>query len=277
MKVWKPAEPYLKYGMSEGARVYGGQRGSPFYNGDLYANMDPNAMKAVMENAQRLTGSINPAVSSLAGVGSNFLGNASGDLMSRTMNNLSDPNGANAAGYSLANSGMADGLVSAANRDVARNLNENELPGARLAAMGTGNINSSRLGAREAILQRGAEDRMADTSAGIRGDMYDRGVSNFNTNVGQSQQMLGQMFNQGLGAYQGAAGLAQQSGDAMQQAAAFQQGDSQGELDALFKQWQGGDQRSWDLLNRYWAMAGGNLGSSTSGGSKSSSFSLGFS
>src|SRR3546814_12632392 len=46
--------------------------------------------------------------------------------------------------------------------------------------------------------------------------------------------------------------------DKMTQAGMIDQADRQGQLDADKAQWEGEDQRNWDLLNRYYSIIGGN-------------------
>ena len=76
-----------------------------------------------------------------------------------------------------ANNPYVNGVISAANRDVVRDLGENQLAGINRAAEGTGNVNSSRAGVQDAIAQRGAMDRMADTAANIRSQFFGQGLS----------------------------------------------------------------------------------------------------
>jgi hypothetical protein len=165
------------------------------------------------------------------------------------------------------------GMIDAASRDVTRNLTEDVLPGINRLGSATGNTNSSRTGVAEGIALRGAQDRIGDISAGMRGDAYQQGLSlaenargaNMNarlnslTNAGN---IYGNAFGQGL---QGsAAGLTAgyNNLDALSKAGALQQQDAQGQMNADFAKWQGGDQRSFDLLDRYMQAVGGSYGSS---------------
>ena len=93
------------------------------------------------------------------GFGQNY-----GDLYNRASQDMLG----NAINYASNNS---DPLIRAAMRDDYRNLMENQLPGTGLSASATGNTNSSRRGTREAILERGYQDRMADTTADIQNQM----------------------------------------------------------------------------------------------------------
>jgi hypothetical protein len=98
-----------------------------------------------------------------------------------------------------ANNPYMDGMIDAANRDVARSLTEQQMPGINRAAEGTGNINSSRAGVQDAIAQRGAMDRMADTASAIRGQFFGQGLNmsqnQFNQNLQNSLAANGQLMN----------------------------------------------------------------------------------
>jgi hypothetical protein len=102
-----------------------------------------------------------------------------------------NPNGttdaAVAGGTALSQNPGLDSAIDAANRDTNRDLTENTLPQMRAAAMSSGNANSSREGAMEAIATRGASDRMADTAAQMRLGAYTQGAnlgaSGYNTGL----------------------------------------------------------------------------------------------
>ena len=137
--------------------------------------------------------------SSITQAGQGALGSLAGgaNLATAAGMNALNPNGTinaavNGAG-ALSASPYLDGQIDAANRDVNRNLTENTLPQIRAAAMASGNANSSREGALEAISTRGAADRMADTSAAMRGAAYSQGAS-----------LGAQGYNQGLSTAVGA-------------------------------------------------------------------------
>ena len=80
----------------------------------------------------------------------------------------------NAMNYASANSG---GLVDAAMRDDRRNLQENTLTGIDMAAMGSGNMNSSRAGVAEAVANRAYDDRRADVATNIQNSLIDRSLN----------------------------------------------------------------------------------------------------
>ena len=82
-----------------------------------------------------------------------------------------------------------------------RNLMENQLPQTGLSASATGNTNSSRRGTREAILERGFQDRLSDTTANIQNQLVDQSLTaqqNQLSNMTAANQNLGALYNQGL-------------------------------------------------------------------------------
>ena len=81
-----------------------------------------------------------------------------------------------------------DGMIDSVGRDISRNLNENQLTSLNLGAAAAGNMNSSRAGAAEAVLMRGAQDRLGDISAGVRGDLFRGGLA---MAADQRQRMFG--------------------------------------------------------------------------------------
>lgn len=275
VSVWKPQEKFLTQGLTGASDIYGSQKGTPAYMGDTFAGIDPALMATIKGQATSLNDRLNPAVDGLFGTGADFMGQAGGANLASLMTDLNDKEGALKSGNTFASSKYADDLISATNNDIWRGVSENDLPQARLAAIGSGNSGSSRLGAREGIIQRGAEDRMGSNAATIRSGFFDRGVSEFNNNIASRAGQLSTLFNQGVGAFGTGAGLVGQGQDALQTAGMFDAQNRQGYLDQAQQAFDRADQRPWDLLNRFWQIAGGNIGQGTSGASKSSGFNFG--
>lgn len=269
---WSAQQPYLKAGMQDAAYQYGQQRSSPYYSGDMYANMDPRTSQALQglfaygpqgaANANALTGN---GISLLASGGAN-LGAASNRLSGF---NPSDPTQANITNAGLyANNPALDGAIDAASRDVTRNLSEVELPGINRNSVSGGNTNSTRTGIAEGIALRGAGDRIGDIASNMRYDAYNNGLSLAeqarSTNQAdwlQANSQLGALSNnaiaQGMAGIGNGQGLAYDNFDAQTAAGGLYQKDAQGNLDESFAKWQGQDMRAWDLLNRYQGMITG--------------------
>jgi hypothetical protein len=104
-------------------------------------------------------------------------GTANQALGMTTFADAAQNRGLNQAGLSrYINNEVISGQVDAASRDVMRNLTENQLTGNAAGAAATGNSGSSRRAVMDAIAQRGAADRVADISAGLRGNAYQQAV-----------------------------------------------------------------------------------------------------
>lgn len=273
---WKVQQPYLLGGFSDASQAYNSLKTQPFYQGDLYAGMSPLQNQAIAGTQNFATGAGAETASNMLGASNASLNGAGGQMMAGGA--LMGFNPGNATMGNIADAGMyADnpymsGMIDAASRDVTRNLTEDVLPGINRLGSATGNTNSSRTGVAEGIALRGAQDRLGDISAGMRGDAYQQGLSlaenargaNMNarlnslTNAGN---IYGNAFGQGL---QGtAAGLTAgyNNLDALSKAGALQQQDQQGQMNADYAKWQGGDQRAFDLLDRYMQAVGGSYGS----------------
>lgn len=135
---------------------------------------------------------------------------ATGNLANRTLAN---------AGTLFGNPNL-DGAITAATRDVYRNLQENQLTNAANAAEMTGNTNSSAAAVERALLQRGAQDRAGDIAAGMRFDAYNRSMDQGQQLALAELQGLQTSANQGLGA----ASTANQTVNALMGAGAGGQG-----------------------------------------------------
>lgn len=172
------------------------------FQGQLFARQNQTQQEGI--NAGRNfalgdgAGSASRAVSASLGnleAGSNFGQNAQGILNSLSGSGPFDRALAASTGSN------ADALVSAASRDTVRSLTEGALPRLDRAASNTGNRGSSRVGVQEAILQRGADDRISDISAGVRQDLFDRSLSQENAVNNQrlgANSQLSSAFSQGI-------------------------------------------------------------------------------
>lgn len=264
---WKPQADQLKNAFGEAQGIYNSKKGSSWYNGDLYAHIDPMTGKALTNVGDYVNGTGQQrsdmlGSSAMGGLGQqdNYYG-AIGDLASRAG---TDPTGANirSAG-AYADNPYLSGQIDAASRDVTRNLDESVLPSIDRAATGTGNINSSRAGVASGIAQRGAADRIGDISSNMRGQAYDRGLAmaengrqaNLDAS-GRAAGMYGQAYGQGMDATGRANDMTLGNYDAAVKAGQIRQNDAQGGLDAAFKQWSGNDTRANDLLKQYYSIIG---------------------
>lgn len=263
---WAAQQPYLQAGMTDAAYQYGQQRGSPYYQGNTYAQMDNHTQNALngiygyqgqgAANSSAVTG----AGASQLGAGVNNSQHAVGAL---TGFNPLDPTQANIHNAGMyANNPALNGAIDAASRDVTRNLSEVQLPGIARNAVGNGNLNSSRTGIAEGIAMRGAQDQIGDISSTMRNQAYQNGLGLSEqaraTNQGdylnaqnQAGALSNQMVNSGYNGIQTGQGLQYDNYDAASAAGGLQQQNQQGILNQGFQKWQGNDQRPWELLNKY--------------------------
>lgn len=273
---WKVQQPYLLGGFADASQAYNSLKAQPYYQGDLYAGMTPLQNQAIAGTQNFATGAGAQTASNMLGTSNAALAGAGGQMMAGGALMGYDPGNATAGNIydasRYADNPYMSGMIDAASRDVTRNLTEDVLPGINRLGSATGNTNSTRTGVAEGIALRGAQDRIGDISAGMRGDAYQQGLSlaenargaNMNarlnalTNAGN---IYGNAFGQGL---QGtAAGLTAgyNNLDALSKAGALQQQDAQGQMNADFAKWQGQDQRAFNLLDNYMQAVGGSYGS----------------
>lgn len=265
---WEPQGTALKDIFNKAGALYENKAGTPFYEGDLYANMDPQTAEAIkgMLSYVQSKGAANADMVTQAGqqlVNPNAF---NGAISAYSDASRIDPTQANIkSATAYANNPAVDGMIDAASRDVRRNLYEGALPGIDRAASGSGNINSTRAGVAQGIAMRGAQDQIGDISANIRGAAYDRGLGLAeqarSTNLGamgNAAGLYGQATGQGLDAITKGNSLAiGNMGTAIDASQLFQK-DAQGQIDADFARWQGNDTRDMDLLSKYYSIIGSN-------------------
>lgn len=276
---WKVQQPYLKTGFNSAAGLYDMYMGAPWYQGTLYAGMNPyqtgasdGAAGYAMGQGMALSqGMVNDSRQFLGQAG-NYL-NAANRMAGWSPNDPTQQNIYNAGQY--ADNPYLSGAIDAASRDVTRNLTEDVLPGINRNASGTGNTNSTRTGIAEGVALRGAQDRIGDIASTVRADAYNSGLNLSEqarqANMGswlQGQGMGMDALNSAIGRgmdlrNQGMQGtvnmydLLGRAGDKYQQ-------DQQGYADANYQRWQGQYNQPWDLLSRYMGAVGGtNWGSQT--------------
>jgi hypothetical protein len=265
---WPGVAPYLKYGLKQAQDLFKSQQNSPAYSGSLYAGLTPFQTQGA-NNLAAFAGGTGTQLTDLtanlananAGAGAQFGSNAA-SIFGAASGDPTESILANAAKY--ANSPFADGLVDAATRDVRRTLMEDQIPGLNNAASASGNTNSSRAGVMEAIMRRGAGDRVADISANIRGGLYNTGLSmsqnQHNQNISNQLSAnagIGQAGNAAANFAAQAQGMGFGNADAMARAGSIFQQDNQGRLDEAYNKFNMADTRQNDLLNRYWSVVTG--------------------
>ena len=262
-------QPYLTNAFNSAQSNYDSAKGTPFYQGDLHAGMSGDAKADLSSMRDYATGTGLGTAKQLSEIGTSMsgygarAGSTIDGVLSLANGDATADNIKAASAY--ANNPFLDGQIDAVNRDVSRSLAEVTLPGIDRAASGTGNINSSRAGVAAGIAQRGAEDRMADNAAALRGQAYQSGLSLAQNDRSQRLNAMGTAAN----AFTGLAGMGldalskgTQAGygafNVVNAANQTEQADRQGQLDADFDKWKGEDTRATDLLNRYYQIIGSN-------------------
>lgn len=195
---------------------------------------------------------------------------AAGGLGALAGFNPADPtqqNIANATAY--ANNPAVDGMIDSAMRDARRSVSEQVLPGIAQNAALTGNTNNSRRALAEGVVERGLADATADTSANIRGQMFQNGLNlaqsdnQFNTSaVLDAMKARVSGGNEAAVAGAGTAGQAVQNQGALfdinNQGGAGQQAAGQANLDNQLAQYQFNTTSPFDALNQYYGIIGAN-------------------
>lgn len=189
---WAPSIPHLDKILGEMGGWYDSAKNEGYISqtGDLngiygqYLNELQQSQQGVKDQTNQLWGQ---GVNGLDNTQAFYdkMMNGGGDISSSDITNMAND---------FINTDLLNGQIDAANRDTARNLMENELPGIDRQASADGAMGSSRTGVSAAIAERGADEKMADTSATMRGQAY-------NNAMNQAQDVLsGNIQNQMLGA-----------------------------------------------------------------------------
>lgn len=219
-QAFNAAQPYWTQAMGDASNLYKQVDANPAYSGQRVADLNPYQIGSANYLANFANG-FTPGAANAAGAlgysnlgaGMNYGNNAqnlmyqySGDPTGQILNNANQ----------YASNPYVDQLITSANRDVVRDLGENQLAGINRASAGTGNLNSSRAGVQDAIAQRGAMDRMADTAANIRSQFFGQGLNmaqnQYNQNLQNSLAANSQLYNAanlGMSGLTGAQGIAQ--------------------------------------------------------------------
>lgn len=232
---WKGQQPFLKAGYGYAQDAFNKARNMGTFSGDRVADMNPFTTSGLNFLGNFSTG-MAPGLA-FGQMGSGLRNQAFGDTYgANTTNLLNNYLSGDPSQYALgmantfSNNPYMDGMVNAASRDVTRNLYENQLPGLNLSAVGSGNMNSSRTGIAEGIMQRGAADRIGDISANLRGNAFNQGLTSglnqynttFTNALTGNNQLLNlakfgnDIYNQGLQGMYNAGDVATRAGQGFQ-------------------------------------------------------------
>lgn len=257
---WKPQQGVLREGFTAASAALDKGLGI----NDTVADMNGGQGAAIgqITNLGMGAGDVSRAALSagMGGVGrvDRFGANAEGILSDVSRDRTGD---ILASGEQFASNPFMQGQIDAALGDVAKAFQRTQ-GDINVAAAGTGNINSTRAGAMEAIAQDEAMDRAAAISSQMRGAAYETGMDRAmgmdaqrtsammgaNAQVGQAGGMGVDTARTGLGMGIDGATAALGAQDRFQQ-------QQQAEID-------GARLSDLDLIQRYMSTVGGNFGSS---------------
>lgn len=272
---WKQQQPYLTYGFQGGQDALNKALAAGTYGGPRIAGLNDYQIGGANAAGDYALGTGLGLGSAQAGMGLGGLSNLynytnnAGSLLNNYVNG--DP-----TGYALnmantyASSPYADGMVSAASRDISRNLYENQLPNLSLSAAGSGNTNSTRAGIAEGIMQRGAADRIGDLSAQIRGGLFNTGLNNglnqYNTQFTNSLNANNAFLNAsqlGQNALNSGLQNVYNSADAAVRAGQMYQNQNQNELTSNMNAFNEARDTPMSLWQKYMNLVGGQQFGST--------------
>lgn len=270
---WQPQQQYLTYGFGQAQDALNNAMGMGTYGGQRVAGLNP-----FQTQGYNLAGNFGLGQGynfglNQAQTGNDILGSAA-NYGTNAQNLFSQYQNGDPTAYALntanqfASSPYLNGQIDAASRDVTRNLNEQQLPAVMRSAVGSGNTNSTRAGVQSAILQRGAEDRLGDISATMRGNAFNQGLTSglnqYNTNLSNLLSANNQLYNSGnLGSSllnNGINNIFTGANNAASAGQGFQSQD-QSVLDANKAAFNEQQNNNLDLLSKYMQLVGGNYGS----------------
>ena len=269
-KPWEVQQPYLEYGFEQGKTAAGNALANPVYQGQRVAEMNPytsgiaNQAGAYANQNFGALGGLNDTSMGLLNTGAQFGGNAA-NLYNQYSGDPTQQILGNAAQY--ADNPYVSGIIDAGARDVTRNLYENQLPTLARAASGSGNTNSTRAGAENAIAMRGAGDRLADMSNTIRGQFFGKGLdlsqNQYNQNLANSLNANTQLSNAYSSGFRGLTDTQNLAGGLTQMGASagnMIQGQEQKGLDAEMAKFAEERGVPLDIMKQYMSIVGGNYG-----------------
>ncbi len=218
MMPYTDARPYTTGLYSQGQDALNDALATGAYSGQTLADMNRQQREAIGMGENSAGQGYQDALGFM-GTGRGFAGNY-GNLYNQAQQDMLG----NAIGYASNN---VQPLLREAMRNDYRNLYENQLPATGLSAMASGNTNSSRRGVREAILERGLQDREADTATSLQDMLIGRSLNaqqNQFSNSMEANRNLANVYNTGF-ANTGTAA------DRLSTAGGMLRGDEQAQLD----------------------------------------------
>jgi hypothetical protein len=252
---WAAQQPYLTDAFSQAQNIYKTQQAQndPGYQGDFVAAPRPDAMNAFQQALGTSSGTLTPAGANMVNEGQGLTGAGAGGLFNlagdQTNNTIRD-----AAKY--ADNPYMGGMVDAAMRDANRQVNEEALPGIDRAAAGTNNLNSTRNGIAQGIVQRGLAEKTADVSSQLRGQAYSQGLTQAGSDLDRRLQASTALGGLGISALGAGSDLTKNGLDqSVLGSTMLQQGD-QNVIDNAIAKTDYTQSKDWNNLANYWNIVG---------------------
>lgn len=273
---WAGQQPYLSDAFSQASNLYNSQKGQ-YYTGDFYAQPTQAMTDAFNGNLGFSSGTGANAATTATNTGATAagaglsgaqtaIGQIQGMTGDQTQNNIN-------AASQYANNPQMDSMVTAAMRDAGRQLNEQDLPTLDRNAAATGNLNSTRTGVAQGILERGLADKTADVSANLRGNAFQAGLGQAQQDymnrlnaMSQGGAAAGSLLSQGLSGLSAGSDINNTNTNTNLTASTMLNGYNQSALDNQYAKYNAQTQTPWQNLQNYYGIIGGNnWGSSTTG------------
>jgi hypothetical protein len=285
---WAPQASALTSAFSNAQNAYGQASGAVAPT-DFTAQMTPQQLAVfsqMLGTGTNLAGAVGGNAAAGSGMVTSGAGGAEGALTSLGAFNPSATNNTDnaiAAGKQYAAGMDIPGAVQSAMRDATQTARDVTLPGMESASAGNGNINSSRTGLAEGLVQRGLAEKAADISSDLYNNAYtsgaDRYVNQAGTNNAQHLGALGSELSGGTSMATGGSSVAgagvDQSNGALGMAltgASGQQANNQLGLTNQLQQYQSKVSSPYDALQGLMGIIGSNnWGSQSSGSSTTTS------
>jgi hypothetical protein len=282
---WAPQASALQTAFS-GAQGALSQAQSAKAPTDFTAQMTPEQLSTFRSmlgyaNGSNVASSNNATGDALANAGTAGLQGALSGLLGYKPTDATDSNIANATKY--ANNPAISDMTAAAMRDATQEAHDVTLPAIDRAASVTGNVNNSRAGIANGLVERGLAQKAGDISANLRGTAYDAGLNRASAdNQFNVSSLLSSLNNAGsLAGGAAAAGVGARSGSISDAGNLFNiagtggsglQAADQARLTNQEQQYEAATNDPFAALKNYMSIVGANnFGSSTTGTSSTTS------
>lgn len=266
---WAGQQPYLSKAFSEADQIYNANKDKmPLYDGEFVAQPTQQSKDFTNAGLDRAAGGDRTAIDQTYGMSNALMGagfggqlGAMGQLFGAANAN-NTANNINAAGQ-YADNPYVSGMVDAATQDARRAFSEQQMPGIDRAAAAAGTRNSTRTDIAKGIAERGLAENIANTSAAMRGNLYQNGLSLAQADNAQklgAMQAAGNlaqgMSNAGLGGMQSGSEMSKNNAVVGQLYQGTQQAHDQAAIDNAMQKAEFEFNQPYANLQNYWNVVG---------------------